>query len=170
MMKLRRGLEIYDTDGKEITYQELNEEAAEFWGVPVEKEKYHMFNSAHPKGKFSHDLYFGIIEPAVECEEGLIDYHDLIGKMVGNLSGDYQINPRSLKMLIDNVAPLIKLVRHWQDKGYRLYSTRQGHEEPLSEEAIKNLKERWAKTCPPSYARLGDIQDFNPYLGDKSVR
>lgn len=163
-MNLHRGFEIYNADGKEITYQELNQEAAEFWGVPVEEEPYHMFNSARPKGKYFFDLYFGIIEPVLNLEEGLIDYHDLIGRMVGNLSGDFQINPRSLKKLIDNMAPLIKLVRHWQDKGYKIYSTRGEREEPLSEEAIKQLKEKWAKECPPSYAKFGDIQDFNPYL------
>lgn len=68
------------------------------------------------------------------------------------MSGDFLLNSRSLKMLIDNIAPLIKLVRHWQDKGYKIYSTRGEREEPLSEEAIKQLKEKWAKECPPSYA------------------
>lgn len=164
-MNLHRGFEIYNAEGKEITYQELNVEAAEFWGVPVEAEEpYHMFNSARPKGKYFFDLYYGIIEPVLGCEEGLVNYHDLIGKMVGNLSGDFQINPRSLKQVIDNMSPLIKLVRHWQDKGYKFYSTRGEAEKPLSDEAIKNLKERWEKVCPPSYAKYGDIQDFNPYF------
>lgn len=65
--------------------------------------------------------------------------------MVGNLSSDFQNNPRSFKQVIDNMAPLIKLVRHWQDKGYKLYSTRGEREEPLSEEAIKQLKEKWGE-------------------------
>lgn len=165
MKNIRCGFEIYNADGKEITYQELNEEAAEFWGVPVEvEEKYHMFNSARPKGKYFFDLYFGIIEPVMGCDEGLVDYHDLVGKMVGNLSSDFQINPRSFKQVIDNMSPLIKLVRHWQDKGYKVYSTRGEGAESLSDEAIKNLQERWEKVCPPSYAKYGDIQDFNPYF------
>ena len=29
---------------------------------------------------------------------------------------------------------------------------------------IIQLKEKCAKECPPSYAKFGDIQDFNPYL------
>lgn len=33
MKNIRTGFEIYNADGKEITYQELNEEAAEFWGT-----------------------------------------------------------------------------------------------------------------------------------------
>ena len=63
-MNLHRGFEIYNADGKEITYQELNQEAAELWGVPVEAEEpYHMINSAHPKGRYFFDLYFGVTEP-----------------------------------------------------------------------------------------------------------
>lgn len=112
-MNQHRGFEIYNTVGKEITYQELNVEAAEFWGVPVEvEESYHMFNSVRPPGKFFHDLYFGIIEPIQGCDEGLVDYKELVGKNIGYMSDEIQINPRSYKMLIDKLAPYIKLIRH----------------------------------------------------------
>lgn len=163
-MNRKASFEIYNADGVEITYEELNREAAEFWGVPLVDEEHHMFNSVSPKGKPWFDLYFGIIEPIMGCDEGLVKYDYLIGTMIAYLSCDIKINPRSYKMLIDKMSPLIRLVRHWQDKGYKIYSTRWDREKELEEKDIKYFQELWEKECPPSYAKFGDIQDFNPYL------
>ena len=157
--------EFYNADGKEITDQEIYREAAEFWGVPYNGDADTIDPIAPAGGE--HDLYMGVLLLiASKCREGLVDYHDIVGVMMGDMASGMKVNPRSYKMLIDKMAPYIKLVRHWQDKGYKIYSTRWDDEKEQDESRIQFLKKVWEEECPPSYAKYGDIQDFNPYLND----
>lgn len=160
-----RSWEIYNAEGVELSFTQLNQEAAEFWHCPLQPDPITGKPlPATPYKKYWHDLYFAILEPITCRPEGLVRYDDLVGTMIGNLAGEIKINPRSFKMLIDRMAPYIRLVRHWQDKGYKIYSTRWDREEPLSKSSIKSLMKKWEEECPPSYAKFGDIQNFNPYL------
>ena len=159
------GFEVYNASGQEITESEIYKEAADFWGVPYTLDELNPLANVCPFGS-DIDTYSGIICPICDCREGLVDYHEVVGNMISQLSGSIRLNTRSYKMLVDSLKPFIKLLRHWQDKGYKFYSTRWDNDEEPSENIIKLLKKVWEEECPPSYAKYGDIQDFNPYLND----
>jgi len=97
-------------------------------------------------------------------DEGLIEWRDLVGKMIAFESEAIKINPRSYHTLLDKLAPYIKLIRHWQDKGYKAYSTRGESDKDIDDTFVEWKKQIWEEKCPPSYRKFGDIQDFNPYL------
>ena len=157
--------EVYDAEGNEVPEKDFYKEAAAFWGVPCEVPEPAGWAIVVPPNEFG-DLYFVLVSRILMCKEGLVNYHDLVGMMIGSMAFGMKVYTRSYKMLIDKLAPYIKLIRHWQDKGYKIYSTRWDDEKEPDEYLVKFFKELWEKKCPPSYAKFGDIQDFNPYLDD----
>ena len=104
---------ILNEIGNALSMEELNKEAAEFFGVPYKEEEY-----AKPWGKSLNWCYAFDTNMTTLSHKGLLQWEDLI-KQILQISVFYNTNSfEGLNRIIQAYKPYIELCYHWKSKGY----------------------------------------------------
>ena len=103
---------ILNEIGNALSMDELNKEAAEFFGVPYEEEEY-----AKPQGKSLN--WCGAFESSMITlsHKGLLQWEDLV-KQILQISVFYTNSFEELNRIIQAYRPYLELCYHWKAKGY----------------------------------------------------
>lgn len=115
------GFQIRNKANEPVTINDLDKEAAAFWGVELDERHY-----AAPTGCTSWfesiGLYIHMQRPELgEVGEVHVEWCNVVGLMMGyTLLGQ---NSDDLKASIDRYwANYIGLIRHWSNLGYKAYA------------------------------------------------
>ena len=100
--------QILDAEGNPLSMEELDKEAAEFFGVPYNKERY-----ISPPSTFVswHDIVGYNI---ASSERGMLQWNDIIGRIL-NVCTISTFTMEHLDRSIKVFRPYISLCYHWKE-------------------------------------------------------
>lgn len=103
--------QILDTEGNALSMSELDKEAAEFFGVSYDEERY-----AIPSPSYAswHDI---IGYNIASSEKGMLPWNDIIGRILKFCTISTS-TMEHLEWSIKVFKPYISLCYHWKAKGY----------------------------------------------------
>ena len=103
---------ILNEIGSALSMEELNKEAAEFFGVPYKEEEY-----AKPRGKSLNWCCAIGYSMTNLPHKGLLHWNDLV-KQIIQMSVFYTNSFEELITFIQTYRPYIELCYYWKSKGY----------------------------------------------------